>query len=174
MIGFRHTDSRYPFLWEDASQPAARWHGPGEGPAHYFCDTPDGAWAELLRHEEIKDPEDMATIRRALWAVDLGDEPFHEPDLSPETLAGGPETYSTCQEESQRLRRLGAVRIVAPAAALLPGAAQGWRVDGGLQPGPPRDGKVIVLFGSRPDVVGWAATSQGRPREDLLSRVRYF
>jgi hypothetical protein len=28
--------------------------------------TPDGAWAELLRHEEITDPEDAATIRRAL------------------------------------------------------------------------------------------------------------
>jgi hypothetical protein len=174
MMGFRHTDPRYPFLWEDAAQPAARWHGLGEGPVHYFCDTPEGAWAEFLRHEEIKDPGDVATIRRALWAVELGNEPCQEPDLPPETLTGGPETYPRCQAEAHRLQRLVAVRIMAPSAALLPGAARGWRVDGGLQPGPPRDGKVIVLFGSRPDVVGWAAVAEGRPREDLLSRVYHF
>lgn len=174
MIGFRHTDPRYPFLWEDASQPAARWHGPGEGPAHYLCDTPDGAWAEFLRHEEIKDPEDLATIRRALWVVAGENESFQEPHLPPEILTGGPETYSMCQEEARRLRRRGATRLVAPSAALLPGAAQGWRVEGGLQPGPSRDGKVIVLFGSRPDLIGWAATTEGRPGKDLLSRVRYF
>ncbi len=73
MIGFRHADPRYPFLWEGADQPAARWHATGDGPAHYFSDTPDGAWAELLRHEEISDPDDLATIRRTLWAVDLGE-----------------------------------------------------------------------------------------------------
>ena len=50
MIAFRQVDARYPFLWEDGSQPAGRWHGDGEGPAHYFADTPDGALAEFLRH----------------------------------------------------------------------------------------------------------------------------
>ena len=45
MIGFRHTDPRYPlFLWEEGrSQPAGRWHAAGDGPAHYFSDTADGA-----------------------------------------------------------------------------------------------------------------------------------
>ena len=73
MMGFRHTDPRYPFLWEDTSQPAGRWHSQDERPVQYFCDTPDGAWAEFLRHEEITEPEDLRTIRRALWAVDLGE-----------------------------------------------------------------------------------------------------
>lgn len=50
MIVFRHADPRFPFLWEIAEQSAARWHGDHEGPAHYFADTPDGAWAEFLRH----------------------------------------------------------------------------------------------------------------------------
>jgi len=54
------------------------------------------------------------------------------------------------------------------------GAAHGWRVDGGPQPAAPRDGRVIVLFGRRPDLVGWLATVDGRPAEDLLARVRYF
>ena len=74
MIVFRHADPRLPFLWEDARQPPGRWHGGGEGPAHYFSDTPDGAWAELLRHEEIRDPADLATLRRAIWAVEIPDE----------------------------------------------------------------------------------------------------
>ena len=75
MIVFRQVDARYPFLWEDASQPAGRWHGDGEGPAHYFADTPDGAWAEFIRHEEIDDVADLPTIRRQMWAVEIGNEP---------------------------------------------------------------------------------------------------
>ena len=52
MIAFRHADPRFPFLREDSSQHVGRWNGTGEL-THYFCDTPDGAWAEFLRHEEI-------------------------------------------------------------------------------------------------------------------------
>ena len=174
MIGFRHSDPRYPFLWEHHHQPAARWHAEGEAPAHYFSDTPDGAWAEFLRHEEITDPEDLPGIRRALWAVDIGEEPPALPGLPPEVLTGGPDTWGDCQEEARRLRARGAAGFAAPSAALLPGAARGWRVDGGLQSGPDRDGKVIVLFGSRPGLVGWVATLAGGPGEDLLCRVRHF
>ena len=53
MIVYRHADARFPFLWESADQPPARWHGSGEGPVQYFADTPDGAWAEFVRHEGI-------------------------------------------------------------------------------------------------------------------------
>lgn len=174
MIAFRHADPRYPFLWEEAWQPEARWHGPGEGPVQYLCDTPDGAWAEFLRHEEIREPEELATVRRALWAVELGDEVTYEPDLPAEVLTGGPDTYAACREEARRLGRLGATKLVVPSAALLPGAARGWRVDGGLQPGPKRDGKAIVLFGRRPGIVGWAAATEGRPGEELLPFVRHL
>jgi hypothetical protein len=44
---FRHTDPRFPFLWESTDQPPARWHDRGEGPVQYLADTPDGAWAEF-------------------------------------------------------------------------------------------------------------------------------
>ena len=174
MIGFRHADPRYPFLWEDPAQPAARWHADGEGPVHYFSDTPDGAWAEFLRHEEITAAEDLTTIRRALWAIELGDVPSVEPDLPSEVLTGGRETYRACQAEAGRLRARGVRGLRAPSAALRPGAARGWRVDGGLQPAEARDGRVIVLFGRRPDLVGWPAAIEGRPREDLLIHVRHF
>ena len=172
VIGFRHADPRYPFLWEGPDQPAARWHAAGDGPAHYFCDTPDGAWGEFLRHEEISDPDDLATIRRAVWAVDLGASFLAEPDLPRDVVTGGYASYPACQAEARRLRRGGARGLRAPAAALQPGGARGWRVDGGLRRGTPRDGVVFVLFGRRPDLVGWRATAAGQPGEELLSVVR--
>lgn len=174
MIVYRHADPRHPFLWEDARQPPARWHGAGDGPVHYFADTPAGAWAELLRHEEIRDPADMAGIRRALWAIEVPREPEAEAALPPETLTGGPETYADCRMEAARLRLEGTEGFRAPSAALLPGGASGWTVERGLRPAAPRDGEVFVFFGRRPDLVGWPVTLAGSPPEELLARVRHL
>lgn len=173
MIAFRHADPRFPFLREDSSQPVGRWNRPGQL-THYFADTPDGAWAEFLRHEEISDSADLLTIRRALWAVEIGDEPAPRPELAPETLAGDMQSWTDCQREADRLRSGGAPGLTAPSAALRAGGAQGWRVDGGLRSGPARDGKVFALFGQRSDLVGWPAAAAGRPGEELLERVRHF
>ncbi len=174
MIGFRHADPRYPFFWEDGSQPGARWHGDGEGPVQYLSDTPDGAWAEFLRHEEIHDPEDLLTVRRSLWAVDLGSEELAAVELPTETQIGETDSYAPCREEARRLRGTGASALKARSAALRPGHAGGWRVDGGLRPGAERDGGTIVLFGARPDGTGWRAVFEGRPEEELLAAVRHF
>ena len=65
MIVYRHADPRFPFLWEGNDQPPARWHGQGEGPVQYFADTPDGAWAEFLRHEGIRADAELVNLRRA-------------------------------------------------------------------------------------------------------------
>lgn len=172
MIAFRHADPRFPFLREDSSQAAGRWNAAGEL-TQYLCDTPDGAWAEFLRHEEIDDPRDLSTIRRALWAVEIGSPPEVRPDLPPEVLTGGPESWQECRQFAHQLRT-EAGGIAVPSAALRSGGAHGWRVDGGLRPGTERDGVVFVLFGSRPDLVGWAATIDGRPGEALLADVRHF
>ena len=174
MIAFRHADPRFPFLCEDSSQPAARWNGPEEGPVQYLCDTPDGAWAEFLRHEEIHDREDLPTIRRALWAIEVPDTPAAAPELAMRTLVGGRRTYPACQAEARRLRGLGLTRLEVPSAALRPGGASGQRVDGGLRPGAPRHGKVIVLFSRRPDLVGWLAAAAGHPVPRLLPLIRHF
>ena len=172
MIAFRHADPRFPYLREDSSQPAGRWNAAGEL-THYFCDTPDGAWAEFLRHEEIVDPEDLPTIRRAMWAVDIGDPPSLLPDLPHEVLVGGPKHWPICQAFAHS-RRTEVDGFTAPSAALRPGGAHGWRIDGSMQPGPGRDGKVFVLFGLRPDLVGWPAAIEGRPDKELLVHVRHF
>lgn len=173
MIVFRHADPRLPFLVEGRSQAPARWHDAGDAPVHYFADTPDGAWAEFLRHEEIVDPADLAHVRRAIWAVEIpDDEAAAAPALPDEIVTGDRDTYPACRAEASRLHVAGATRVDAPSAALLPGGARGFRTDAGLHPGPPRDGRTILLFGARPSIVGWRAASEGRPAGELLGRVR--
>jgi hypothetical protein len=174
VIFYRHADPRFPFLWESADQPPARWHGPGEGPIQYFCDTPDGAWAEFLRHEGIREESELANVRRAVWAVELPDDlAAAAADLPESVLTGGITTYEECRNEARQLRQKSAA-LRAPSAALLPGGARGWKVEGGLQPAAPRDGAVLAVFGLRPDFVGWLAVFAGRPRSDLLTRVRHL
>ena len=173
MIAFRSCDRRFPFLWEDANQPVGRWNAKGQL-THYFSDTPDGAWAEFLRHEEIVDAADLAEVRRALWAVEIGEEPSYRPRLSNAVMTGGRGSWPACRQAADAARSAGAGGITAPSAALQPGGAAGWRVDNGLWPGPARDGKVFALFGRRPNLVGWAATASGRPDARLLDQVRHF
>ena len=172
MIAFRHADPRFPFLWENSVQPQGRWNASGEL-THYFCDTPDGAWAEFLRQEEIHDPDDLKTIRRTLWAVEIVEESFPQPDLPRETMTGGGETWAACQRMATVFRE-NYPGMSAPSAALRPGKACGWRVRGGLVPGPDRDGRMIAVFGRRPDITGWVAALDGRPDEELLAKVRHY
>lgn len=169
MIAFRHADPRLPFFWEGARQPAARWHGDGDGPAQYVSDTPDGAWAEFLRHEEIEDPEDVATIRRALWAIEIEDAPGPTPELPLATMTGGLASYAACRAEAARLRASGVTRLDAPSAALA--AARPFIVRGGLRLSDPRPARTIVFFGV-PPAAGWRAAAEGRPHPELLARVR--
>ncbi|MBV9268010.1 MAG: RES domain-containing protein [Acidobacteriaceae bacterium] len=174
MIFYRHADQRFPFLWESTDQPPARWHGPGEGPVQYLADTPDGAWAEFLRHEDITDESELVNVRRALWAVEVPDGLIaEEPRLAQTVMTGGIETYEECRTEARRLRNNAVRALRAPSAALLPGGAGGWKVDGGLQLAAERDGTVLVVFAARSDFVGWTAAFAARPRSDLLVRIRY-
>jgi RES domain-containing protein len=176
VIVFRVCDSRFPFLWtlsSGAGQRPARWHGAGEGPVQYFADTPPGAWAELLRHEEITDPADLAGISARLWAVAIDDVEMHEPKLPQSALGSGPDGYTVCRAEARRLRSAGTERIVAPSAALTPGAGAGFHVGNtGLSRGAFRDGRVIVHFGVLPDAEGWCAADSARPDAELLAQVR--
>jgi hypothetical protein len=70
-LWFRNVDARFPFLHDNGQQPEARWYGDRDGPARYLADTPDGAWAELLRHEEIDDEIELSGIARDLWVVEI-------------------------------------------------------------------------------------------------------
>jgi len=174
VIVFRHADPRFPFLWETSAQPPGRWHGEGEGPVAYFADTADAAWGEFLRHEEIRDAADLPGVRRALWAIELGEPPETRPRLPADIATGPPTTYDECRTEARRLRAAGAIGLVAPFAAVREDTPSGFRTEGGLKPARRRRERTVVLFGPRPDLVGWAACAEGRPRDDLLPRVRHL
>lgn len=170
MILFRQTGPGHPFTWESAEQPAARWHALGEGPVHYFATTPDGAWAEFLRHEEITDPDEIDGLRaRAVWAVrhDLPDLP--RPQLPAEVLTGGLESYAACRDEARRLRANGAEGLRTLSAALPERGARLFGVDGG-QVEDEAKSEVVVLFGPRPDL--WAMLcALGKPDRGLVERI---
>jgi hypothetical protein len=172
---YRQCDSRYAFLWGSARQPEARWHGRGEGPVQYLADTPDGAWAELLRHEEIHEFEDLDGVARALWAVELPELPETRPDLGDATLRGDRASYAACQAEAERLRGLGNEGLVAPSAALRDGEVRPWRAIGDVSvPGQARSASVVVLFGPRPDLDGWLLVDDGSAPSHVLPQVRHF
>lgn len=173
MILFRHARANSPFIWSSGGQPAGRWHAEGEGPVHYLADSPDGAWAEFLRHEHITDPAELAGIRRAMWAIDVPDQPRARPKLSARAMTGGVESYAACRREARRLRASGVAGFVAPSAALRPEGARAWRVARDeLVPGRPRDGRIVVLFGERSDLEAWAVVAEGSPPDWVLDRVR--
>ena len=157
MIWFRTCDARWPFFWDAGHQrrPLARRRRRA-GP--YLADTPDGAWAEFLRHEEITDPDDLAGIERAVWAIDVAmdEEKTRRPALDADTLRGGLGCTGPCQAEARRLRARGATAVLATSAALLTGGARGQVVrDGALAEARRRDGRVLALFGARPALRGW-------------------
>jgi hypothetical protein len=139
----------------------------------YFADTPTGAWAELLRHEEITDPADLAGISTRLWAVRIGDVEMQEPKLPLAAFTSAPDGYEVCRTEARRLRAGGAVRLVTVSAALQAGEAAGFRVgSAGLTRAAPRDGRVVVHFGVLPAAEGWCAAESARPEADLLGYIR--
>lgn len=172
MIAYRNGPPGAPFFWETGDQPAARWSAFGDGPTQYMATTPDAAWAEFLRHAEISDPDEIPSVRRTLWAVEVpDDEPFAQPALDLSLLTGRPVTHEDCQAEGRRLRSAGATGLRAPSAAIFPGNS-GYRVDGGLVPAQPMTDETLVLFGRRPDIRGWRACEAGYPNVVLLDRVR--
>lgn len=177
MRWFRLCDPAYAFLWESDAQHPGRWHAAGRGPVHYLADTPAGAWAELIRHEAITDADDLPDVRRALWTVAVPDDDVRAAERArlPRTVTtGGLDTYPRCQAHADRLRAAGASAVTAPSAALARGAAGGHRTAGGLRPAAAADGRVLALFGPRPDLVGWMVVSTGAPPHDLLARVRHL
>jgi hypothetical protein len=72
------------------------------------------------------------------------------------------------------LRRAGAQRLEAPAAALKPGAARGWVANPEVVvASKARDGRVWVLFGPC-DAVGWPTVVAGSPPAEVLPLVRHL
>lgn len=169
---FRYSSYDVPF-WARPNTTDERWHAAGDGPTQYLSATPDGAWSELIRNENLRSEADLALVRMALWQAQIDEarvadyhdfETAEKAGLDPEMLID--ENQSACRAEGRRLRDLGFAGALYPSAAL-PGEQN------------------LVLFGPR-ILLPWGASRRlasgipankltvGAPPKDLLPRVRHI
>jgi hypothetical protein len=123
-IVHRYSSYDTPFWVCDNTQPG-RWHLRGDGPTQYLAFSTDGAWAELIRSEELGTEAEVTMVSVQMWAVHVVQaivvdystfELAEAAGFDPEAPVG--EHYGRCQREGGRLRRLGYSGILAPSAAL--------------------------------------------------------
>jgi len=126
-IAHRYSSYDTPF-WARENTEAGRWHERGHGPTQYLSLSTDGAWAELIRNEELTTEDEIAMVSVQMWAVAVDQamiidystfERAKAAGFDPEALVD--EHYGRCQQEGARLRQLGVSGVLAPSAAL-PGA----------------------------------------------------
>jgi hypothetical protein len=175
LCGYRICDRRFPFLWATAEQPAARWHGPGEGPAAYLSTTAKGAWAEALRHEHITELADVLDLEASLWAIEAP-APQWRPQLPAEVLVGDESSYPACQAEARLLRAGGAFGLRAPTAALLSGRTGRYQVDpDGVYRSATVETETVVVFSAIApgDLVGMPL-AEGHAEPGVLADVRHL
>jgi hypothetical protein len=171
-IAHRYSSYDTPFWVRENSQPG-RWHRRGDGPTQYLSLSTDGAWAELIRNEELRAEDEVAMVSVSMWAVLIGGGVIadyssfeHAERLGFEPAALVSEDYEQCQNEGARLRRAGFSGVIAPSAAL-PGTLN------------------VTLFGARMmstwDRPSFLASSipatiitKGAPPPGLLPRVRHL
>jgi RES domain-containing protein len=171
-VAFRYSNYDVP-LWARANTRDGRWHRARTTPTQYLSLSVDGAWAELVRWENLRTPEELAFVRMPMWELSLKESriadyaSFDSADAAgfpPDALVD--DDYSRCQDEGDRLRAQGYRGVMAPSASC-PGEVN------------------LTLFGPRV-AIEWRATGQllasfvptkqiavGQPPEAVLTRVRY-
>ncbi len=167
---FRYSSYDTP-LWARNNSGHGRWHVAGDGATQYLSFHPDGAWADLIRHEGLQSEEEVELVRMRMWALELSQNGIvdystfdraEEAGFSPEALVD--DDQRRCQVEGQRLRSEGYHGVIAPSAAL-PGALN------------------VTIFGRR-FKSSWGASTRlasavpccqvavGSPPRSLVTRVR--
>lgn len=120
----RYSSYDTPFWARDNTQPG-RWHVWGDGPTQYLSFSTDGAWAELIRSEELETEAEVAMVSVQMWAVHVVQamvvdyatfDQAEAAGFDPDALVS--EDYTRCQREGRRLRQLGFSGVLAESAAL--------------------------------------------------------
>ena len=169
LVAFRYSSYDVPF-WVRANTRDGRWNVAGGQPTQYWALTPEAAWAELIRHENLRSEQELEFVRMSIWVcrvpvsmlVDLRIAAARDKwQASDEELTG--DAWAPCQSLGERLR-IDARGVIAPSAAL-----------------PGHD--CLTLFGARRPIA-WSATPAlasavpaarvaiGRPPAGLIERVR--
>lgn len=123
-VAFRYSNYDTPFWVRPNSEPG-RWHRIGDGATQYLSTTVDGAWAELIRAEELRTEQETALVRMPMWVAEVHVQRIADYGTFERAEAAGfpagaliDDDYSRCQEEGKRLREAGFQGVVAPSAAL--------------------------------------------------------
>lgn len=172
-VAFRYSDYDVP-LWARRNSRPGRWHRAGSGATQYLSVSVDGSWAELVRWESLRSPEELRLVRMPMWILRIRENrladysSFENADaagFAPEALVD--EDYTRCQDEAERLRAEGFRGVLAPSASC-PGETN------------------LTLFGAR-IAVGWDTAPEkllaslvpakqlavGHPPQAVLHRVRH-
>ncbi len=170
--GYRYSSYDTP-LWTRPNSAGGRWHSPGDGPTQYLALSTDGAWAELIRHEELTSEDEISLVHIQMWEIRIDQELVvdYSTFLKAEAAGFDPEAlvdddYTHCRREGARLRAEGYHGILTPNAAL-PGACNltlfGPRVASSWD-------QPKLLRSSMPTHV----VAVGAPPAGLLGRVRRY
>ncbi|MGI8632140.1 MAG: RES family NAD+ phosphorylase [Solirubrobacterales bacterium] len=160
-------------LWVWPNSREGRWNSDEETTIAQYCSLdPSAAVAELVRHENLRDPDEAAELTVDVWElrVSEGAVVTHtsidqaSTDLSLGDLTA--DDWGPCQFEGERLQALGVRGILAPNAAL-PGSVN------------------LTLFGERTEI-DWDATPRvsvqvpcrfvlrASPGPHLVGQTRFF
>ncbi len=176
-----HLDDRVAFRWADYDTPfwardnrtAGRWNTPGDGPTQYWCLDPSAPWAELLRHEGLREEAALDMLRATLWVArwsvgplaDLGTfENAERWGVDPRVLIE--DDQRRCRGIARELRERAFAGVLTPSAAL-PGSVT-------LVVFRPR---ILAAFDAAPRLSAYVpadVAAIGRPRRGLAARVRHF
>ena len=168
-VAFRWSTYDVPF-WVRENSRAGRWNYAEDPPTQYWSLAPEAAWAELIRHENLRSEDELEMVRVPLWVcrvrgallLDLRDDENQQRySISEEELVD--DDWEPCQRLAATLRQ-EYDGVVSPCAAL-PSEAN------------------LTLFGARraidwsskPALASTVPTTQaaiGRPPHALLGRVR--
>lgn len=121
---YRYSDYDTPF-WARPNTAPGRWHRARTEPTQYLSLSIEGAWAELIRAEGLRDEAEIATVSMPMWAAEIDQglvadyatfEVAEAAGFAPDALVD--EDWTRCQAEGDRLRTAGYAGVVAPSAAL--------------------------------------------------------
>ena len=170
-VAFRYSNYDTPFWVRPNTQPG-RWHSVGDGPTQYLSMTTDGAWADLIRNENLRSEAEVALVRMPLWQARIDQSyvvDYSSFELAERSGFGADalvdDDQRRCRDEGLRLRKLGFAGVLAPSAAL-PGATS-------LTLFGPR---VSIAWGSTPSLssaIPASVLTEGAPPQGLASRVRF-
>jgi hypothetical protein len=129
---YRQVGPGWPPLWhpgpltQPTRQPSARWHDERQGQlAQYLSLDVDGAWAELVRNEHVRDEVHRRDLPRNLWACAVQERELADLSSFAEIEARGldpavfvDDDHAGARALSAELRAHGYRGLLCPSAAL--------------------------------------------------------